>query len=492
MCYEGFKSSRLKRFALILLSVVVVSCIRDDPNTPMEPGDQASYEVQLSDSPNVAVDFDTPESVKSMSGFLHGVGASAPHDSLLLPLRPTMWRVGNFNDYDRLITTFPNTATRPRITFVLSDQWGYPHYTTKRWPFEGADPANPYKEWEDFVRSMATQHKDKAVLWEIWNEPDIKPQFWGGNQDQFRTTYLRAYRILREVLGPNAMIGGPSYSSYNSWINPDATANPDGGSTMDYTKQFLDFCKVNGCQANFLTWHELHQDVPPIKDHLVSLKALAAGYPEVAIREFHVAESVGEKNHYKPGGQLGTLYYLEQGGADAGVKTCWNDSRGNLTCFNSTVDGLLTAGTFSKTAGWWLYKSYADGADARVRSTTNHSFVTALGSTRKVATADEAQVLVGYMWYDGAPTSASVKVTLNNIRALPFGGGSSVRVRVQRIPDSGESAVSSLSTTQDANVAVNNGIVELSLNVNLHEVYLVTLSAPTIGGGTGGKPTRKS
>jgi len=459
-----------RALAALLALVVLASCRDQDPNTPLSPGD-AARSVEISSTPEVAVDFGAPVSGhRSLSGFLHGIGDALPGDSLIAPLRPTMWRIGKPSDYARLVRTFPDPASRPRVTFVLSDQWGYPSYDGSHgWPFEGkSDAANPYREWEDFVRRTAEEHRSKDVLWEVWNEPDIVPQFWGGTQAQFRETYLRAYRVLREVLGPGAQIGGPSYSSYSSWVNPQ------GVNTRDLMRDFLEFCSASGCRADFLTWHELHPEVPPIADHLEEIRALAAAYPEVGVRELHVAESVAEVNHYRPAEQLGTLYYLERGRADAAVKTCWNDSRGSLTCFNNAVDGVLAGKNLNRTAGWWAYKSYADGASSRVQGTTNHSYIVPLGSASG-ATAGQAQVLLAYMSYPGAPASASVRVSLGNVSLLPFVRGTSVRVRVQNIPNSGESAVRRLATAQDARHAIVNGSVQLSASVKVNEALLVTV-----------------
>ena len=54
-------------------------------------------------------------------------------------------------------------------------------------------------------------------MFDVWNEPDPhfdkptdKGAFWGGTEEQFFETYARTAKIIREELGPDAMIVGPS------------------------------------------------------------------------------------------------------------------------------------------------------------------------------------------------------------------------------------------------------------------------------------------
>jgi|GEM_PF-501300 len=466
---------RLKSLTLLFgLATAPASCLPDEPaagTTPLHPAPEGAVRVE--------VHFGTPLAVRSAAGFLHGVGASEPHDSLVRALRPAMWRIGDPDRYARLVRTFPDAASRPRITFVLSDQWGYPSYPggdVHGWPYED------WEKWEAFVRAQALRHRDKGLLWEVWNEPDVKPRHWDGTPAQFRETYLRAYRILREVLGPQAMIGGPGFSSFDAWTNPQ------GLNTRALMRDFLEFCsqqELRGraagaapgatCGADFLTWHELHADVRRIGAHLEEVRALAKEYPAVGVRELHVGETVGEVGHRRPADQLATLHYLEQGRADAAAKGCWNDADGELTCFDDDVDGLLTRGGSRKAAGWWVYKLYADGVETRVRSTTGHPLVVALGSAG-TPSARQAQVLVAYADPEDRASPVPLRVALRGIDSLPFRVGATVAVTTHRIPSAGESPVDAPEKLASSRHPVRNGSVELVLaGVRPHDAYLLTV-----------------
>ena len=166
---------------------------------------------------NITVDFGQPATgIISMSGFLHGIDPTKPPDSSVKPLQPKLWRVGRLDVYDRVI------ASGAEFQLLVSDLWGYGS-NPKGWPYQN------YPAWEAFIRQLAQQNKGKKIIWDIWNEPDLKNPFWKGSREQFFETYKRAYKILREELGPSAVIGGPSISTYNK----------------EYLTAFLDYCKAN-------------------------------------------------------------------------------------------------------------------------------------------------------------------------------------------------------------------------------------------------------
>ena len=147
-----------------------------------------------------------PPGTISMSGILHGIDTAKPPDSSIKPLQPKLWRVGRLDIYDRVI------ASGAEFQLVVSDLWGYGS-NPNGWPYQN------YPAWEAFIRQLAQQNKGKKIIWDVWNEPDLKNPFWNGSREQFFETYKRAYKILREELGPSAMIGGPSLSQLQQRIS---------------------------------------------------------------------------------------------------------------------------------------------------------------------------------------------------------------------------------------------------------------------------------
>lgn len=452
-CEIVMPQSRIVRLLCAASVSLIGACDSPSVSGPMQLSSSGStVQVNMSDA-HLQVDFGAPQSsVKSMSGFLHGISPTEPADSLVLPLKPAFWRIGYFDYYERVI------GMGARVNLVISDVWGYPTVgnTGRPWPYEDTTA------WKGFVRQLAREHKGKALLWEVWNEPDI-PFFWAGTREQFYQIYLQAYRILREELGASAMIGGPSFSYYSRDVHT-----------------FVDFCRQAGCEVNFLTWHELSPDIPGIKERLWDARNTLQrnpNYAAVSIKELHVNEVVGETNQFRPGEILGSLYYLEQGQADAAAKACWEDSTGELSCYKNNLDGLLTPVTFARRAPWWVYKTYADGVESRVSSTTTNPNIVALASSNS-AGRSQAQVLIGYIGYMGGPSLATLRLSLRNLNSLPFRiGNGGVRVRVERVPNAGEAAVSNLVLLQDKKYRISGNTLELDLSsLWPHEVLLVTLS----------------
>jgi hypothetical protein len=406
-------------------------------------------------TPTIDVDFAAPVAgVKSVSGLLHGLSATTP-DSMVAPLRPALWRIGSFEHYA------PQRRSGARVVAVLSDFWGYPKYGggAVKWPYDD------WTVWERFVDSLAVAHADKPVVWDVWNEPDID-FFWPQGelaQARFHETYARAYRVLRARLGPNAVVAGPSYSYYD----------------RARMQAFVSYCAAAGCEANVLTWHELWPThTLSIAEHLADARRsfMAAGeYAGVRVRELHVNETVGEADTHRPGAAVVSFHQLEQGGADAAARACWNDASGELTCFNGSLDGLLTSGGKRRRASWWAYKAYADGVGSRVTTRLSDPRVAGLASSRSGANATP-QLLIGSWSPDGGPSSTNVQVQFRNLSRVPaLAGRARVRVRVYRIPNGGETALDRLSVALDRTYGVSGDAVAFTIGIGMYEAQLVTI-----------------
>jgi hypothetical protein len=127
---------------------------------------------QASHIQTVRVGFATPVATPSMVGFVHGMNKRAPHDDMVKPLGPALWR-STLRDlpYRRV------QEVGGRYVYILSDRWGYPG--------DGMPP--PYEDfggWERFVREAArtSRRADGEVLWDVWNEPN-QSWFWQGTPE---------------------------------------------------------------------------------------------------------------------------------------------------------------------------------------------------------------------------------------------------------------------------------------------------------------------
>ncbi len=436
-----FKFPSINKLLLICLALVTVLLIAYF-------GQQSSIAQVRS---NVTVDFGQPATgITSMSGFLHGIDPTKPPDSSVKPLQPKLWRVGRLDVYDRVI------ASGAEFQLLVSDLWGYGS-NPKGWPYQN------YPAWEAFIRQLAQQNKGKKIIWDIWNEPDLKNPFWKGSREQFFETYKRAYKILREELGPSVMIGGPSISTYNK----------------EYLTAFLDYCKANKLEVNFLAWHELNDTIILfVDDHVFDAKRnyqQSPFYKELKLQKIYVNEIVGELAQYQPGEILGYLYNLEYAKADGACRACWDTTGAKKVsnCFNNTLTGTVVPNTFEPRAAWWTYKAYADGVNSRVLSRSDSDRLVALAS--KSNPQGKAQVLLGY--FDRNYSSATtVTLNLTNLQALGIQSGQKVSLKLEKIPNNLEGAVQKLVTVKEEQISAGSGSLTYVVpNFNVHEGYLLTV-----------------
>jgi xylan 1,4-beta-xylosidase len=408
---------------------------------------------------SVAVDFSRPdEHPRSMVGFLHGLGQTEPPGDLIAPLRPALWRgTPNSAPYDRV------RHFGARYILLLSDLWGY--------PANNLPHGRAYEHtnaWAHFVRQVASQFRGQDVIFDVWNEPDTRA-FWDGNEQQFFQTYAIAARILREVVGPDVQIAGPSLGQYNA----------------DYITRFLDAClAARGCRMSALAWHEFPGPSPPIStitDHLREARRRflnAPKYQRLGLQNLYVTESVNQYAQYRPGDILASLSALERGGADGAARACWRDPHDRDQCFNHTLDGLVTPGRFRPLSPWWTYKLYADGTATRVHAVGDGRSVVALASADS-ATPGALQLLLG-RFASGSEGAASKEVTVD-IQGLStlssFAAADSMIVTFERIPDQGNEPLRAPRKAGRRTVALHDGRARVHIpRFALHDAYLVSLT----------------
>ncbi len=418
------------------------------------------------------VNFSSPQAVHSAFGFLEGASAAGPSSAISSALQPALWRLGTYEGTDLASVYQQAVQAGAAVEYVVSDRFCYP---TNQW----CGNAPPYLNWPQFesmVGAAAVATEGMDVAYDVWNEPD-NPQFWSGTQAQFFEAYLRAYRVLRNILGPNVLIGGPS-----SALPYDKA----------YLQAFLDYCVANGCQVNFLSWHELDdtdQAIAAISAHLRDARTSFLqnpAYASLQLQRIDINETTGPLSKDYPGAIVEYLYQLEQGGADGATRTCWNDSTGQSTCFNESLDGLLTPDGWPR-ASWWTYKAYSDGVGARVASTSTDSRVSILG-TKSPGGGAAAQVLVGYYnssaIQSSTPAPMSVQLTLTGLnKVASLTGASNIGMRLERIPATGESILEQLFVMWQTTVAWNGStLTTIVPNIQSGDAYLLTLWNPASSG----------
>jgi hypothetical protein len=405
-------------------------------------------------APGVTVDFAKPVHARSAVGLLHGMDEREPADRWIAPLAPRAWR-GDMDSapYDR--------ASRfgARYILVLSDLWGYPGAN-----WYGRQP--PWLDlggWARFVRAVARANRGRSLVWDVWNEPD-QPYFWNGTQADFHATFRVAYEVIRQELGPDAVIAGPSVSGFRwSWL-----------------VGLLEYCRQADCEVNALSWHELAGGaaIRAIPDHLRRARRALVRNPAfiaVGLRELHVNESVARGDSLYPGEQLAYLAFLERGRADAAARACWPDPSGADTCLRHTLDGLLDARSSRPRGDWWTTAWYARGVSSRVAASSASPDVVALAAARS-PTARHAEIVLGEYGVQSRPVA--VRVALRGLGALRFLRGSRrAALAAFRLASAGEAPVSPEPLPVRA-LAIARGTATVTLGLRPHEVVLLRLSRP--------------
>ncbi|HEY0022667.1 MAG TPA: hypothetical protein VGB24_07140 [Longimicrobium sp.] len=403
--------------------------------------------------PTVRLNFADPgRQVRSMVGFLHAFSPTTPGDSLFAPLRPALWRAGPMGLNRQAVERSRRMGARPVL--VLSDLYrGYPLIG---WQAPYAD----WEAWEARVREVARATKGQGLIYDVWNEPDT-PVFWTGGDDLFFETFRRAERVLRQELGSEAVVAGPSFATWDE----------------ARIARFMEYCRTNGVRVDVLAWHEFHLDktLPRIADNIKRSRRFMEGrYASVGVRELHVQEVGTEQQHFRPGSALAGLFFIEKGGADAAARACWGEPEGD-SCWNETLDGLLTPRQ-ERRAVWWAHWAYARTLDARVPSTSNDEGLVSF-ATRATA-SEPARVVVGHFDRFEGRGAVEVRVRMENVASLLAPGqAGKVRVVVQRIPLSGGAALHELPVEQEFVVDASAAVVEVVIpDFGVYEGRVLTLT----------------
>jgi hypothetical protein len=419
------------------------------------------------------VEFATRYTINNVVGEL--IGPSQPYSAASAAMFSGMLPAFTRNT-DLTMLPMTTAAGAKKFEVVASEQWGYPlnGYYGKVAPYLN------YTAFDAMMTKWATTVGTKATSWDVWNEPD-NPPFWGGTQLQFFQTYLHAYKDIRAALGTNAMIGGPSTTHFD----------------ITYIKAMFDFCVANGCQMNFVSWHELAQaptDISQVVTHVAALRSLIASnssYQALGIKEIHINETVGMSDMYNPAENLAWLNYLEIAKVDVAARSCWASMvTGSNNCFNSSHEGLVQPGTATPRSVYWVYKLRA-GMTNRVAVTSTMPQVVGMAASWPDGVRT-TRILLGNYQYPGVTSAANITLKLNHLSQSTLMGYTSARVVVQRIAATGEAATTTLPIVYQATIPILNDQMTIPLPaLALHEAYVVTLmsTAVTLSAGLVGVPT---
>lgn len=364
-------------------------------------------------SQTLSVDFSNTDTVSNMIGFLHAMDATNPHDSLIVPLSPGYWRAGGLTS---TIYTRATTTIGAKYMIAVSDMYGYPPSWTP--------PYSDTTGFKTFVDNLCAATATSPMIYDLWNEPN--GTYWVGTQTQFFQTFKMAHDRIRFNLGASVQVCGPSI------VNADTT----------YIRSFCDYCLANNVQLDVLSFHWFYNDsiMPYFDDALLWCRTNFINNPTYAplqIKKIVINEIVNETGQYKPAFNLAHFYYLEKGKANGACKACWNanDSSGTETCFNNTLNGILTPTTNLKRGVYWAFKKYSELDSIRYLTNSSNSRVFSITGNLK-SNANTVRMMIGYYHNTTPLAPTSVNITLNNLNSLPgFPSSDSIKINLYKIPN---------------------------------------------------------
>ncbi len=156
---------------------------------------------------------------------------------------PTKETSYNFGPTDRAIEAI--VATGAEILFRVG----------RSWSADPEPPADPDR-YAEVVKHVAMHYNagwargfhHNIRYWEIWNEPDLKKEwfpsfiqpFWTGTPEQYYTLYEKVSKALKSF-DPNLKVGGPAKAA-------PALADP-------YREEFMRICVKRKLPLDFYSWH---------------------------------------------------------------------------------------------------------------------------------------------------------------------------------------------------------------------------------------------
>jgi xylan 1,4-beta-xylosidase len=104
-------------------------------------------------------------------------------------------------------------------------------------------PPKDYHKWADLIKNLVLHFKErygdeevKTWYFEVWNEPNLKDNFFTGDQQEYFKLYTVTAEAIKQV-SKDYRVGGPATAG-SAWI-----------------PEFIDFCSRNNVPVDFVSTH---------------------------------------------------------------------------------------------------------------------------------------------------------------------------------------------------------------------------------------------
>ena len=132
-----------------------------------------------------------------------------------------------------------------------------------------------------YTQGWANGHHYDIPYWEIWNEPENRPNMWtGSDEDYYRLYAITAKRI--KAAFPGLHVGGPAVGDPGRFVEQRLVPS-------DFLEGWLRHCKQHAAPLDFFSWHTYSADPFVYRKRAQAIRAWldANGFEET---EMHLNE----------------------------------------------------------------------------------------------------------------------------------------------------------------------------------------------------------
>ena len=213
-------------------------------NGPLRPAD-------------IEVDFQTSAPAKSMSGLLMGDDVGKPPVDRISPLEPRLYRAGSWShlwagngaSWPQLYTLYRGLGAR--VQLILGDTWNNSEVTTRR--FHSRIGPNG--------RRMSGRSRGTTRV-------AICSGICGTNRTCHRGREP-ANNFSKPICAPTKCCVQNLGRACSSADQVSAPVGKVGGESKGFIVGLLDYCRLHGCEVNFISWHnfdDTNNGIPALAD----------------------------------------------------------------------------------------------------------------------------------------------------------------------------------------------------------------------------------
>jgi hypothetical protein len=212
------------------------------------------------------------------------------------PQRPESYDFAATDDYLRA-----TLATGTKLVYRLGES--IEHAPRKRFAHPPRDPENWAAACAGIIRhyneGWANGFRHDIRYWEVWNEPDNRPNCWTGSDEDYFRLYATTSRLIKRHW-PGLKVGGPAVGNTGEIIDGRHRPSP-------FVSAFLERYRRDRLPLDFFSWHAYTNDARQVAARAAEVRRL--------LDEFGFRETESHLNewNYLPGNDWTAVTLAGQG-----------------------------------------------------------------------------------------------------------------------------------------------------------------------------------